>query len=396
MAVKGDSGIIGFLIVARRRARRRNKTLREHNRKRSRRPGFEVLDLLLSLSHHFSVLFLLVVDSFVVQNERRGVLDVEPLVLGWFFWGSFGLDCMGCGRRESNVRDDKEEEEEGSAKELLQYSIETHESREIAQWSICIEKETGRGRLILAMRLIFILTLRMLPPYWCLFLPACLMLTLTSSPHSFSDGLAKGANTSKESIKDGRRLNTDPIWLERQQKVKEAFIHAWSGYKKYAMGYDELVPLSQRGVDGLGGLGATSMDALDTAMIMGANEVVSEAGSWIETHLSNRIAEKGQVNLFDTAIRVLGGLLSAYHLSGGEQGTKSMHEGPKPIFYLETARNLADCLLVAFTSSPTPIPFSDVVLHDSAKHCAPDGLAVLQKFQLFSWSGVQLSQYHFW
>ncbi|KAF2314678.1 hypothetical protein GH714_028480 [Hevea brasiliensis] len=279
------------------------------------------------------------------NNERRGVLDVEPLVLGWFFWGSFGLDCMGCGRRESNVRDDKEEEKREVQKSFFNIRLKPMRAERLRSGAFVLE------------------------------------------------GNWKG--TTDISYEIGR-LNTDPIWLERQQKVKEAFIHAWSGYKKYAMGYDELVPLSQRGVDGLGGLGATSMDALDTAMIMGANEVVSEAGSWIETHLSNRIAEKGQVNLFDTAIRVLGGLLSAYHLSGGEQGTKSMHEGPKPIFYLETARNLADCLLVAFTSSPTPIPFSDVVLHDSAKHCAPDGLAVLQKFQLFSWSGVQLSQYHFW
>ena len=83
------------------------------------------------------------------------------------------------------------------------------------------------------------------------------------------------------------------------------------------MGYDELMPLSRHGVDGLGGLGATVVDALDTAMIMGLDEVVSEAGSWIESHLLDRISQKGQVNLFETTIRVLGGLLSAYHLSGG-------------------------------------------------------------------------------
>ena len=44
------------------------------------------------------------------------------------------------------------------------------------------------------------------------------------------------------------------------------------------MGYLKLLPLSQRGVDGLGGLGATIVDALDTAMIMGIDDVVSEAG----------------------------------------------------------------------------------------------------------------------
>lgn len=170
-------------------------------------------------------------------------------------------------------------------------------------------------------------------------------------------------------------LDDNSLWITRQQKVKEAFTHAWSGYKKYAMGYDELMPVSQHGTDGLGGLGATVVDALDTAMIMGIDEVVAEAGSWVEEHLSERISKKGQVNLFETTIRVLGGLLSAYHLSGGEQAMNITHAGPKPSVYLEMAKNLGDRLLSAFTSSPTPIPFSDVVLHDSSAHNAPGGLS---------------------
>ncbi|ESW19892.1 hypothetical protein PHAVU_006G164400 [Phaseolus vulgaris] len=165
------------------------------------------------------------------------------------------------------------------------------------------------------------------------------------------------------------------MWIARQQKVKEAFLHAWSGYKKFAMGRDELMPLSRQGVDGLGGLGATVVDALDTAMIMGLDEIVAEAGSWVEEHLSERIRNKGQVNLFETTIRVLGGLLSAYHLSGGENGTNITQAGPKPEVYLETAKDLADRLLSAFTTSPTVIPFSDVILHDKSAHAAPGGLS---------------------
>ncbi|KAF9620685.1 hypothetical protein IFM89_013985 [Coptis chinensis] len=165
-------------------------------------------------------------------------------------------------------------------------------------------------------------------------------------------------------------------WTDRQHKVKQAFIHAWSGYKKYAMGYDELMPLSQRGTDGLGGLGATVVDALDTAIIMGVDDVVLDAGTWIEKHLLERITVKGQVNLFETSIRVLGGLLSAYHLSGGEHGVDGVKvHGPKPSVYLDIAKNLADRLLSAFTASPTSIPFSDVVLRDSSGHPAPDGLS---------------------
>lgn len=172
-----------------------------------------------------------------------------------------------------------------------------------------------------------------------------------------------------------------PEWMSRKNKVKEAFIHAWSGYRRYAFGYDELMPLSQKGVDGLGGLGATIVDSLDTAMIMGLDEVVSEASTWIEKHLAERISTKGQVNLFETTIRVLGGLLSAYHLSGGghsnisNSGISVNLKGFKSEVFLDTAKNLANHLLSAFTSSPTSIPFSDVVLNEGSAHPAPDGLS---------------------
>ncbi|KAL2467389.1 Mannosyl-oligosaccharide 1 [Abeliophyllum distichum] len=239
---------------------------------------------------------------------------------------------------------------------------------------------------------------------------AYLMLTRMSSIHPSTDGTAKNVGDQKgakliadgsgrlrrlwrkpprlppmltpdeitsrnRSLHNSGNLDVGPNWKARQQRVKEAFIHAWSGYKNYAMGFDELMPLSHRGVDGLGGLGATIIDALDTAMIMGVDEVVSEAGSWIEEHLPERIDGKGQVNLFETTIRIVGGLLSAYHLSGGEQSGNASQNGTKPAVYLENARKLADHLLIAFTSSPSAIPFSDVVLHDRAAHPAPDGLS---------------------
>ena len=53
------------------------------------------------------------------------------------------------------------------------------------------------------------------------------------------------------------------LWKQRQTEVRKAFKHAWSGYKQFAMGYDELQPVEKVGTDGLGGLGATVVDALD-------------------------------------------------------------------------------------------------------------------------------------
>lgn len=185
-----------------------------------------------------------------------------------------------------------------------------------------------------------------------------------------------------EIYKNNSLLQQSPSeWTSRQKKVKEAFEYAWSGYQKYAMGYDELMPLSHRGTDGLGGLGATIVDSLDTAIIMGADDVVSEASKWIEDNLMKRISEKGQVNLFETTIRVLGGLLSAYHLSGGDHpgagdsGVPVTYKKANPERLLEVSKDLADRLLLAFTSSPTAIPLSDVILRDHTAHAAPDGLS---------------------
>ncbi|KAJ4750121.1 hypothetical protein LUZ62_084526 [Rhynchospora pubera] len=104
-------------------------------------------------------------------------------------------------------------------------------------------------------------------------------------------------------------------------------------------------------------------------MIMGENDIVKEASSWIEKNLVSRINERGQVNLFETTIRVLGGLLSAYHLSiGGNNSTN-------PEMLLEISKVLGDRLLLAFSSSSTPIPFSDVYLRDKVARTAPDGLS---------------------
>ena len=77
-----------------------------------------------------------------------------------------------------------------------------------------------------------------------------------------------------------------------------------------------------------------------------------------------------QVNLFETTIRVLGGLLSAYHLRGGGGGSSwgaqgiAHTVGPNPEVYLNCAKDLGDRLLSAFTSSRSPVPYSDVFLKE--------------------------------
>ncbi|KAJ1400638.1 Six-hairpin glycosidase-like superfamily [Sesbania bispinosa] len=138
----------------------------------------------------------------------------------------------------------------------------------------------------------------------------------------------------------------DPINLQRREKVKEAMLHAWTSYEKYAWGKDELKPQSMNGVDSFGGLGATLVDSLDTLFIMGLDSQFQRAREWIAKSLY--FNKNIEVSVFETTIRVLGGLLSAYDLSGDE-------------VFLEKARDLADKLLPAW-NTPSGIPYNRINL----------------------------------
>ena len=102
---------------------------------------------------------------------------------------------------------------------------------------------------------------------------------------------------------------------ERQRAVVDAFKHAWSNYKKYAWGEDDLHPLSRSYSSTDYGMAMTMVDSLDTLWLMGLEEEFNEARDWIADNL--RFADNSRkVVVFEVNIRVLGGLLSAYHLSG--------------------------------------------------------------------------------
>ena len=66
--------------------------------------------------------------------------------------------------------------------------------------------------------------------------------------------------------------------------------HAWRGYAAYAMGENELKPISRRGhsavVFGRTKLGATVVDSLDTLYIAGLMEEYKQARDWVENSLN--------------------------------------------------------------------------------------------------------------
>lgn len=141
--------------------------------------------------------------------------------------------------------------------------------------------------------------------------------------------------THEESIERQRRLSA----------VKEAFLHSWKGYKKNAWMQDEVAPLSGRSNNGFGGWGATLIDSLDTLWIMGLKKEFSLAVSAV-AHVDFSWSPLDTLNVFETTIRYLGGLLSAYDVSGQEH-----------TILLEKAMELGDMLYVAF-DTPNRMPIT--------------------------------------
>eukprot|EP01084_Bolivina_argentea_P148234 259199_1 len=124
---------------------------------------------------------------------------------------------------------------------------------------------------------------------------------------------------------------------EKAYAIKSSFLYAWHGYSKYALGHDEIQPVSDLPGDSWGGLGATLIDALDTMMLMGIKDEYKQARQVLQDlHFDIDL----QVSFFETIIRHLGGLISTYELS--------IILEPTDEFILKQAISLADHLLPAF------------------------------------------------
>ena len=125
-------------------------------------------------------------------------------------------------------------------------------------------------------------------------------------------------------------------------RVKTELLHAWNNYERYAWGHDELKPLSKTSHDWYGqSLLMTPVDALDTLILMKLDAEADKARALITSDLS--FDRDIYVKNFEITIRLLGGLLSGYQLTGDKR-------------LLALAEDLGNRLLPAF-SSPTGLPY---------------------------------------
>lgn len=130
-------------------------------------------------------------------------------------------------------------------------------------------------------------------------------------------------------------------------QVKSEFQHAWNGYKKYAWGHDDLQPLSKTPKDWYGQtLLMTPVDSLDTLYLMGFKDEADKTRKYITENLS--FDKDIYVQNFEITIRLLGGLLSSYQMTGDEK-------------LLRLAEDLGTRLLPVF-DSPTGLPYKYVNL----------------------------------
>jgi mannosyl-oligosaccharide alpha-1,2-mannosidase len=105
--------------------------------------------------------------------------------------------------------------------------------------------------------------------------------------------------------------------IKKRDAVKEAFLHAWTGYKEKAWGKDELMPMSGGFKNPFNGWGATLIDSLDTMWIMGLKDEFEEALTMV-AKVNFKTSSRADIPIFETTIRYLGGLLGAYDVSDGK------------------------------------------------------------------------------
>jgi mannosidase alpha-like ER degradation enhancer 2 len=142
-----------------------------------------------------------------------------------------------------------------------------------------------------------------------------------------------------------------PTDAEMADRVRQEFVHAWTGYKQYAWGHDALKPLSKTPHDWYRApLLMTPVDALDTMILMGLTDEANATREYIDKNLS--FDRDIYVKNFEITIRLVGGLLSSYQLSGDKR-------------LLALADDLGTRLLPAY-NSPTGMPYVFVNLKTGA------------------------------
>ena len=142
------------------------------------------------------------------------------------------------------------------------------------------------------------------------------------------------------------------------------FGHAYNNYLNHAIGYDELQPISCQGMNTWGSFSLSLIDALDTLVIIGNYSEFDRVSRYLVDNMN--FHQDVNVSVFETNIRVVGGLLSG-HLLSLEAGVELPEGYPCHGPLLDLAVDVARRLLPAF-NTPTGMPFGTVNLMYGVPH----------------------------
>ncbi|KAF9452475.1 glycoside hydrolase family 47 protein [Macrolepiota fuliginosa MF-IS2] len=227
---------------------------------------------------------------------------------------------------------------------------------------------------------------------WRQFLPECLFIVLFASlqiPRWLANTSASPLNGSGW---------TSQRKLAARERTRELFYHGYDNYMTFAFPLDELTPLSCSGQgpdwenpsniaanDVAGNFSLTLIDVLDTLVVLddreGFERAVKNVIQWVQFDVNT----KPQV--FETTIRVLGGLLSGHIFASR----------PEQPFYLpwyrgqllELAHDLGKRLLPAF-STRTGLPYARINLRrglmrgETVETCAAGAGSLILEFATLS------------
>eukprot|EP00756_Hemistasia_phaeocysticola_P041265 Hpha_TRINITY_DN16906_c1_g14::TRINITY_DN16906_c1_g14_i1::g.55276::m.55276/K01230/MAN1; mannosyl-oligosaccharide alpha-1,2-mannosidase len=162
--------------------------------------------------------------------------------------------------------------------------------------------------------------------------------------------------------------NSDPS--TRREAVLEALHHSFKHYTKIAWGRDELKPVSGRPHEwAAGSIGLTIVEALPTLWLAGLHEEFHRGRDWVREKMN--VKPRGGISPFEFTIRVVGGLLSAYEVSG--------ERFPE---FVQRAKEVADRLLKGFDEDGLPAALVDMASGFKTRYWgwAPAGALVMSEF----------------
>jgi mannosidase alpha-like ER degradation enhancer 2 len=173
-----------------------------------------------------------------------------------------------------------------------------------------------------------------------------------NTPGKFDVSLKVFNSSDTDFISRSAYINVEVIDKDSMAaQVKQEFLLCWNAYKKYAWGYDELSPLSKSASNWYDEtFYMTAIDAFDTILLMGLDEEAALVHDLAVNHLS--FDKDVYVSHFEFTIRLLGGLISSYQITGDT-------------LLLNKAKELADRSLPVFNST-TGMTYGDINLKTGA------------------------------